>query len=789
MSSVLALAAPPHLPMKLLYGASPESEIAAEGCAPLDPPIEWFTDEAADEAPPSLRYFPDGRIAGVVAPAGRCLLDGQKGCWTVPRPADGRGSTLYGDQGNPDGDYSMANCGHTMTAEGIEIPTGTVAGPGGHANPHASVGMTRSHYDNSDWQTGRGRYVWSDKAGGLVFVGAAWPELSPRQIATIRASAVSVDYRWIEDERRHRLVASCLVNVGALPSRYAARVAAGGVVPIDFADLIEEIGYARVASLGLDDRGEYAVFAAFVEEHHPRWPPGSPDGLGGKFMPADGSDLDKLPGVSGGSGTAKDPFVTDNVSSAAIMLYRDVHVQLTRPDEVGTLLDHLKAFVDDAKAKGSKAPDLDLCNVSVPGTSIFCVETKGIPRIEMPQLSGVPLPGSKADKLPKDKDGAVNLSDAFKEHLASQGIETKTTEVEASHLKASQNELNGGKIAGMFDALDSGKMDMKKWNEPIFSTADHYIVDGHHRWAANVAESYDSGKTVMQPVNEIQSDIITILKIANDFSTDMGIPQAGVGAPSGNAQAAKAASVTLESTPPSAGSATLMASPTEEHPMTATMTTTGAQCACQHDRDEPVAVTAAYVVEDIAPPTPPVEVTPPPVGLKYGDQITWKDADGVDCYGMYSDSMHMVNGDFVVVAFQAVDDVFDFDNPAVLPGTMGTATGKTYREVDGTTLPLDKMIVGPDADADDAMMASIGTRLSAGRTTGLTTKAQTFTDARIAAVAASANARVSETKAEAATRIAALESQNSAILDGLSALAQVTQSLAGRTANQELQAL
>ena len=37
-------------------------------------------------------------------------------------------------------------------------------------------------------------------------------------------------------------------------------------------------------------------------------------------------------------------------------------------------------------AKGGKAPNFNLCNVSVTGSNLFCAESKGIPRIQMPQL-------------------------------------------------------------------------------------------------------------------------------------------------------------------------------------------------------------------------------------------------------------------------------------------------------------------------------------------------------------------------------------------------------------------
>lgn len=235
---------------------------------PLYPPLDWWTDAAADLAPPKMTIYPNGRIAGVVAPAGRCLLDGTNDCWIVPRPADGRGSTLYREGGDFE-DYAMSMVGTTWVeiyegaGEYVEVPSACLAGPGGHAAGNAGVDLTRVHYDDTDFQVGRGRYVWSDQAGGLVFLGAVWDDLDERQIALARASACSVDYRWIGDEDRFRLIATCLVNVGGLPSRYSTirrAAAAGETILITREDAQELIAEAEsflervavVAALGID---------------------------------------------------------------------------------------------------------------------------------------------------------------------------------------------------------------------------------------------------------------------------------------------------------------------------------------------------------------------------------------------------------------------------------------------------------------------------------------------------------------------------------------------------------
>ncbi|HUV09668.1 MAG TPA: zeta toxin family protein, partial [Acidimicrobiia bacterium] len=227
-----------------------------------------------------------------------------------------------------------------------------------------------------------------------------------------------------------------------------------------------------------------------------------------------------------GTGTKEDPIVTSNVDDAARALSEDKYVQLHQPDEVATLLDKLAANVADAKAKGADAPKYNLCNVSVPGTNLFCTENKGLSRVQMPQLAGVPLPGSPADALPRDKDGKVNIGPAFIEHMQKSGIASKVIpDVDASHLRASQNELEGGKVANISNAIESGKFNPAD-APPIFTTADNYVIDGHHRWAAVVGAQYALDQHVTFPVQQLDTDIVTALAMATDFAEQMGIPRA-----------------------------------------------------------------------------------------------------------------------------------------------------------------------------------------------------------------------------------------------------------------------
>lgn len=192
--------------------------------------------------------------------------------------------------------------------------------------------------------------------------------------------------------------------------------------------------------------------------------------------------------------------------------------------EVVALLDKLKEMTDEAQAKGEKAPDYDLCQVSIPGTNLFCAVNKDIPRAQMPQLKGRPEPGSPAADMPKDKGGEVDTEPAFRAALEKKGIKMVEKSVPAATLKATQSQLVGSKVAGMCAAL---KKDPNNpgITAPIFVSKDGYVLDGHHRWAAVVGLQMAKGGTDPVEMKTVQVDmsIEDLLKFSNEFCEDIGI--------------------------------------------------------------------------------------------------------------------------------------------------------------------------------------------------------------------------------------------------------------------------
>lgn len=252
----------------------------------------------------------------------------------------------------------------------------------------------------------------------------------------------------------------------------------------------------------------------------------------GRFTTANGGSA---AGDAAGTPKRRKPVQVASVDEAIGLLLKGQAVELPDPKQANTLLTRLAEMANDAKAKGADAPNYDLCNVSVAGSNnLFCgskLRTKeypdGVPRIDMPQFSGTPVPGSKADALPKNDKGEVNAADAFMDHLRSLGIPVVKSLVPAARLRASQAELVGPKVAGM---MTSKSYDPA--GEPIFISRDHYVIDGHHRWAAVVGRDAQDGRLGdlrMQTV-KVDAPISEVLLIAREWATQFGI--AGKGGPS-----------------------------------------------------------------------------------------------------------------------------------------------------------------------------------------------------------------------------------------------------------------
>ena len=208
----------------------------------------------------------------------------------------------------------------------------------------------------------------------------------------------------------------------------------------------------------------------------------------------------------------------------------------------------------------------NLCDVTVPGTNLFCADNKGIPRAEMPQLKSKPWGKGEgepwvhkdgkweptkfeetdeeyAERVPASKlPGApdeVNTEDLFKSKLDELGIEmSEPKPMNVSDLKATQNELKPANVAFMVDVLmtatppphkdkeaeDKWKLS-EKLREPIIVSKDGYILDGHHRWAALVALDIANGGSgdIEMSVKQVDDTAEGLVEKTNNFTKDQGL--------------------------------------------------------------------------------------------------------------------------------------------------------------------------------------------------------------------------------------------------------------------------
>lgn len=191
--------------------------------APVTPPKEWFTNPGLT-GPQPLRVQPDGRVFGHLATWDTCHLSvGQGACVTAPKSAR---------------EYAYFRTGEVLTEEGDFVPVGKITIGTGHADTRLGLVPALAHYDN----TGSAVAVVNvgEDAYGIWVAGALCPEASEEQVAALRRSPLSGDWRQMSGNLE--LVAALAVNTPGFPvtsvnrGRQVALVAAGVLSPDDMRD-------------------------------------------------------------------------------------------------------------------------------------------------------------------------------------------------------------------------------------------------------------------------------------------------------------------------------------------------------------------------------------------------------------------------------------------------------------------------------------------------------------------------------------------------------------------------
>ena len=252
---------------------------------------------------------------------------------------------------------------------------------------------------------------------------------------------------------------------------------------------------------------------AWDESQHPRVPAGGPGG--GEFTSGGGGGDGAGAGEHPGKGYSDNAWVdahgvihTNNVYDAQRALFEDRKVELTQIKQVSTLIKRLGETAAEMEEQGDKAPVFNLCNVSVEGTNLFCAESKGIPRVEMPVIPA---------KRTKD----------FVKHLEKLGYKTEKDTERADHLRATQDEIDGAKVAASMKRIRK-----EGFYKRLVVSRDDYILDGHHTWAGQLGIDAKDGTLKGDKhvkITRVDIPIIKLIEVADAWTKAQGIAKKPVG--------------------------------------------------------------------------------------------------------------------------------------------------------------------------------------------------------------------------------------------------------------------
>lgn len=180
--------------------------LTASGSSEL-PPADWFEDPGLTEPTPIV-ITDDGRIFGHLATWGTCHIGFSGVCTTPPHSI---------------ADYSYFTTGVVRTAGG-DRRVGQITLDTGHADTKFTATPAMAHYD--DTGVGVADVSAGEDSIGIWVAGAIRPGVKDEAIETLRASALSGDWRAIGGNLE--LIAALAVNVPGFPIPRATVAASGG---------------------------------------------------------------------------------------------------------------------------------------------------------------------------------------------------------------------------------------------------------------------------------------------------------------------------------------------------------------------------------------------------------------------------------------------------------------------------------------------------------------------------------------------------------------------------------
>jgi hypothetical protein len=125
-----------------------------------------------------------------------------------------------------------------------------------------------------------------------------------------------------------------------------------------------------------------------------------------------------------------------------------------------------------------------------------------------------------------DIDDPPQINQADRTYLTSgdgiaDKVQVSNKKIPVTKLKATQKEINASKASGMYLASVQGTFDPA--DSPVIASADGYIIDGHHRWAAlQIKAGKERGSNPRMNVTVIKLPIKKLLLVSNAFTDAIG---------------------------------------------------------------------------------------------------------------------------------------------------------------------------------------------------------------------------------------------------------------------------
>jgi GNAT superfamily N-acetyltransferase len=339
---------------------------------------------------------------------------------------------------------------------------------------------------------------------------------------------VALDMAERPSEQQMRVVQNA-VRAGHVPTFYAsAGMETGGPLDGTFKtaqertterDVLATINKVFPLLPSHVERGGYMVLferqsdgsIAMYDPPQWRFDPDEPRDPHGRWTDGGGADgtTDKPKREHPGEGYSASAWVdkdgvihTSNVYDAQRALFENRKVALKQLKQVSTLIMRLGETAKEMAEQGEEAPVFNLCNVSIEGTNLFCSQQKGIPRAEMPVIP-------------------AKQTKAFVKHLKSLGYEIERSTERADHLRATQSEISGAKVAASMERIRK-----EGFYKRLVVSDDDYILDGHHTWAGQLG--VDAQDNTLKgdkhvKISRVNIDIIKLIEIADQWTKEHGI--------------------------------------------------------------------------------------------------------------------------------------------------------------------------------------------------------------------------------------------------------------------------